>query len=112
VHCWGHAEIKDDPVWVRDQIEALTRQHEEPRSAPWAVSDAPEPFVAAQMRGIVGIEIPIARIEGKWKVSQNRPEADRAGVHAGLGGEADPNAAPMAGLVADRGGIGKAEGRR
>jgi transcriptional regulator len=84
VHCWGSAIIRDDAIWVRDQIEALTRQHEGPRAAPWAVNDAPEPFIAAQMRGIVGIEIPITRIEGKWKVSQNRPEQDRAGVHAGL----------------------------
>ncbi len=99
VHCWGHAIIRDDAVWVRDQIEALTRQHEQPRRLPWAVDDAPEPFIAAQMRGIVGIEIPIARIEGKWKVSQNRPEADRTGVHVGLGQEHDPNAAPMADLV-------------
>ena len=59
----------------------------------------PFEFVAAQIRGIVGIEIPITRIEGKWKVSQNRPEADRAGVHAGLGGEADVQAAPMADMV-------------
>jgi transcriptional regulator len=87
VHCWGRAIIRDDAVWVRDQIEALTRQHEGPRAAPWAVNDAPEPFIAAQMRGIVGIEIPISRIEGKWKVSQNRPEQDRAGVHEGLKGE-------------------------
>jgi transcriptional regulator len=99
VHCWGRAIIRDDAVWVRDQIEALTRQHEEPRAKPWAVDDAPEPFVAAQMRGIVGIEIPITRIEGKWKVSQNRPEADRAGVHTGLSQERDPSAAPMADLV-------------
>ena len=99
VHCWGRAIIRDDPIWVRDQIEALTRQHEGPRVQPWAVEDAPAPFIAAQMRGIVGIEIPLARIEGKWKVSQNRPEADRAGVHAGLSGEDNPNADPMAELV-------------
>jgi transcriptional regulator len=105
VHCWGRAIIRDDATWVRDQIEALTRQHEGPRTKPWAVNDAPEPFIAAQMRGIVGIEIEIARIEGKWKVSQNRPEADRVGVHGGLGQESDPNAEPMAGLVAERGGL-------
>jgi transcriptional regulator len=99
VHCWGRAVIHDDAIWVRDQIEALTRVHEEPRTQPWAVDDAPEPFVAAQMRGIVGIEIEIVRIEGKWKVSQNRPEADRAGVHSGLKAETHPHAAPMADLV-------------
>lgn len=97
VHCWGRAIIHDDPTWIRDQIEALTRAHEEPRRERWAVTDAPEPFIAAQMRGIVGIEIPIARIEGKWKVSQNRQEADRRGVHDGLRGEGD--GASMADLV-------------
>ena len=98
VHAWGRAAIRDDAVWVRRQIEALTRAHETPRSAPWAVTDAPEPFVATMMRGIVGIEIPISRIEGKWKVSQNRPEADRAGVYAGLV-EMGPDASGMADMV-------------
>jgi transcriptional regulator len=99
VHCSGRAVIHDDAAWIAAQIDALTRVHEENRAEPWAVSDAPAPFVAAQMRGIVGIEIPIARIEGKWKVSQNRPEADRAGVLSGLASEADPSAGPMADLV-------------
>ena len=99
VHCWGRAEIKDDAAWVRTQIDALTRQHEGARAEPWAVNDAPEPFIAAQMRGIVGIEIPITRIEGKWKISQNRPEADRVGVHQGLQQESDALAQPMATLV-------------
>jgi transcriptional regulator len=105
VHAWGRAVIHDDATWIRDQVEALTRQHEQPRAAPWAVDDAPAPFIASHMRGIVGIEIEITRIEGKWKVSQNRPEADRVGVHAGLQAEADPQATPMADLVAERGGL-------
>jgi transcriptional regulator len=99
VHAWGKPQVRDDAEWVRRQIEALTHIHEGSRAAPWAVSDAPAPFVAAQLRGIVGIEIPITRLEGKWKVSQNRPEADRAGVYAGLGQEVGPNALPMADLV-------------
>jgi transcriptional regulator len=99
VHCSGRAIVHDDAAWIAAQIDALTRVHEGRRAEPWAVTDAPEPFIAAQMRGIVGIEIPIARIEGKWKVSQNRPEADRIGVHAGLSAESDPQAAPMAELV-------------
>jgi transcriptional regulator len=65
------------------------------------VNDAPEPFIASQMKGIVGVEIPVSRIEGKWKVSQNRPEADRAGVESGLAGE---GAEAMAALVKERGG--------
>ena len=76
--------VIEDRDWLRRQIGALTATQEGVRAEPWAVTDAPEAFVEAQMKGIVGIEIPIARIEGKWKVSQNRPEADRRGVVDGL----------------------------
>lgn len=102
VHAWGRAIPHDDPAWLHAQVEALTRLRETPREKPWAVDDAPAPFVASQLKGIVGIEIPIARIEGKWKVSQNRPEADRAGVVAGYreGGET-----ALADIVAERGGL-------
>jgi len=92
VHAWGRPRVIDDAAWLRQQIEELTRHNEASRVAPWQVSDAPDAFVAAQIKGIIGLEIPIERIEGKWKVSQNRPAADRAGVVAGLkghGGDAD-----------------------
>ncbi|WP_407048598.1 FMN-binding negative transcriptional regulator [Methyloraptor flagellatus] len=98
----GPVIVHDDPVWLRTQVGRLTARHEDGRAAPWAVDDAPESFVAAQLKGIVGIEIPIAAIEGKWKVSQNRPAADRAGVVGGLGAEPGDAAAAMAGLVAAR----------
>ena len=101
VHVWGRARVIQDADWLRRQIADLTALRETPRAAPWAVDDAPAPFVAAQMRAIVGIEIPIARIEGKWKMSQNRPEADRAGVIAGM--RADGEAA-LAEIVAERSG--------
>ena len=101
VHAWGRPQVIDDAAWLRNQIEYLTRHNEESRAAPWKVSDAPEPFVAAQVKGIVGLEIPIARIEGKWKVSQNRPAVDQAGVVAGLrGGGSD--AELTASLVSER----------
>jgi len=87
VHAWGVPRLMDDAVWMRRQVGALTDRHEAGRADPWAVEDAPADFVAAQMRGIVGLEIDITRIEGKWKASQNRQHADRAGVAAGLGGE-------------------------
>jgi transcriptional regulator len=103
VHAWGRPHIKDDADWVRQQIDALTELQEGPRSPPWKVGDAPAPFVASQTKAIVGIEIPISRIEGKWKVSQNRSEADRAGVQAGLQ-ERGPDSQQMAALVAERGG--------
>lgn len=101
VHVWGRARVIEDADWLRRQIADLTALRETPRAAPWAVDDAPAPFVAAQMRAIVGIEIPISRIEGKWKMSQNRSEADRAGVIAGM--RADGEAA-LAEIVAERSG--------
>ena len=104
VHAWGRPQIMDSEGWLRSQIDALTAQKEEPRALPWQVADAPEAFVAAQIKGIVGIEIPIARIEGKWKVRQNRPEADRAGVFQGLRAEGGLHD-PMAALVGARGGL-------
>ena len=90
VQARGPATVVEDAAWLRSQIDALTAQQEGKRPQPWQVGDAPEPFIAAQLKGIVGIEIPIAEIEGKWKVSQNRPEADRAGVARGFSDEA-PN---------------------
>jgi transcriptional regulator len=101
VHVWGRPTVIEDTVWLRCQIDGLTALQEGRRAAPWSVSDAPNDFVAAQVKGIVGVEIPILRIEGKWKVSQNRPENDRAGVVNGLSGEDD--AGGMAALVAERG---------
>ena len=101
VHAWGRPQVIDDAAWLRCQVEDLTAHKEGTRAAPWHVSDAPEPFVAAQLKGIVGIEIPIARIEGKWKVSQNRPPVDQTGVVAGLRGNGDDSDI-MASLVAER----------
>jgi transcriptional regulator len=89
VHVWGRPQLIEDATWLRQQIDDLTRHHEAPRAEPWNVSDAPELYVAAQVKGIIGLEIPIGRIDGKWKVSQNRPAADRAGVAAGLRGGSD-----------------------
>jgi transcriptional regulator len=60
---------------------------EGPRAAPWAVSDAPADFIQGMLKGIVGFAIPLTRLEGKWKMSQNRPAEDRAGVIAGLAAE-------------------------
>jgi transcriptional regulator len=104
VHVWGRPRVIDDAAWLRRQIGDLTLLREGVRAAPWKVEDAPTDFVAAQVKGIIGMEIPIDRIEGKWKVSQNRPEADRAGVFAGLREEGEA-AAPMAALVAQHGGL-------
>lgn len=95
VHAWGRPRVIEDADWLRRQIADLTALREAPRAAPWTVDDAPAPFVAAQLRAIVGIEIPITRIAGKWKMSQNRPEADRAGVIAGMRAEGETILADM-----------------
>ncbi len=84
VHAWGRPVVTHDPAWLRRQIDDLTDLREGRLPKPWAVSDAPDAFVASQMKGIVGIEIEVVRSEGKWKMSQNRNEADRQGVVEGL----------------------------
>jgi transcriptional regulator len=106
VHAWGRPTICDDIAWLRRQIDDLTRSREETRSPSWHVTDAPEDFIASQAKGIVGVEIAIMRIEGKWKVSQNRPQADRVGVIDGLREEGGTQE-PMAREVMERGGVGK-----
>lgn len=80
----GTVRIMDDPDWLQSQLTALTAEHEHGRKAEWSISDAPDDFIEMQKRAIVGIEIQIEQIAGKWKVSQNRPFADQAGVAVGF----------------------------
>jgi transcriptional regulator len=84
VHAYGRAEFFEDEVRLLDVVTRLTDLHERPRPEPWTVTDAPAPFIASQLKGIVGVTIPIARIEGKRKLSQNRSVEDRDGVAEGL----------------------------
>jgi len=100
VHAYGPLGIVDDRTWLRHLVERLTRAHEAGRRPPWSVTDAPDDFIERQLKSIVGIEVSIARLEGKWKVSQNREPADRAGVVSGLRGAADGVSQSMADLVA------------
>ncbi|MDT5297729.1 MAG: transcriptional regulator [Mycobacterium sp.] len=83
-HVHGALTVHDDVEWLAALVRRLTDQHEAGRPAPWSVDDAPEKFVQGQLRAIVGVEIAISRIEGKFKLSQNRPDADIDGVIAGL----------------------------
>jgi transcriptional regulator len=99
VQARGRPLVIDDAAWLHRQIGALTRRQEAARPAPWAVTDAPAPFIESQVRAIVGVEIAIGEIKGKWKLSQNRNAADRAGVIAGLESEGDALALEMARLV-------------
>jgi len=101
VQAWGRPRLVEDSAWLRRQLDDLTHLAEHTRLAPWHVGDAPDGFIAAQMKGIIGVEIPIARLEGKWKVSQNRPAADRQGVIEGLRAQG-ASSRPMADLVAER----------
>ncbi|MDK4743379.1 FMN-binding negative transcriptional regulator [Rhizobium sp. CNPSo 3464] len=95
----GNARVIEDPAWLREQIAMLTGENESGRPQPWAVDDAPAEFISAQLKGIIGIEIDIETIDGKWKVSQNRPAADRQGVAHGLDAIDRTDAAEMADLV-------------
>lgn len=99
VHVHGAMTVHDDRDWLLRHVGRLTGRHEHGRAEPWQVGDAPDAYIAAQLKGIVGLEIAISRIEGKWKVSQNRPAADRVGVAEGLA----PDEPAMAGLVREYG---------
>ncbi|HEV8394251.1 MAG TPA: FMN-binding negative transcriptional regulator [Vicinamibacterales bacterium] len=99
VHVHGVLRCVDDPVWVRSHVEALTREHEGKRDAPWAVADAPADFIEKMVAAVVGIEISITRLVGKWKVSQNRSISDRVGVVEGLEREAVPSGTSIAALI-------------
>lgn len=101
VHAHGPLRVIDDRKWLREFVGKLTDRHEAPRSDPWKVTDAPADFIDTMVAAIVGIEIPIAKLAGKWKVSQNRPAQDRAGVIEGLGHLPSDLATSMAQLVRD-----------
>ncbi|RYC11633.1 FMN-binding negative transcriptional regulator [Ciceribacter ferrooxidans] len=101
----GTVRVIEDSQWLRAQVNRLTDGHESRRMIPWAVGDAPDDFITAQLKGIVGIEVQITAIEGKWKVSQNRNEADRRGVAEGLDAEGSETAGAMAGMVREWGGL-------
>lgn len=96
VHVHGQLVAHDDPTWTEHLVRELTAHHETDRPQPWAVDDAPAPFVTAQVKAIVGIEIVVERIDAKRKLSQNRDAADRAGVVDGLHATGTPRARAVA----------------
>ncbi len=102
IHAYGPLQTFDDPERLLSIVTRLTRNYETGQAEPWAVSDAPADFIAAQLKAIVGFAIPITRLEGKWKMSQNRPKADRTAVVAALKQEGTPAAAAVAAIVAER----------
>jgi transcriptional regulator len=99
VHAYGRPALVEDPTWKRCHVAELTDQQERGRAVPWSVSDAPEDYVQVMLRGIVGFRFEIARLEGKWKMSQNRNARDRAGVVRSLAERGKWHDVEMAELV-------------
>ncbi|MFZ5671792.1 MAG: FMN-binding negative transcriptional regulator [Pseudomonadota bacterium] len=99
VHAYGPVEFFEDEDRLLAAVKRVTELHEGPRLTPWQVSDAPEAFIKSQLRGIVGLRLPITRLEGKRKMSQNRNAADRAGVAKGLAESDRPMDRLVAGLI-------------
>jgi len=102
VHAHGRLTFQTETEWLLENVKALTERQEESREMPWRVADAPAEFIENSLRAIVGVELTVTRLEGKWKVSQNRTAADREGVIAGLQGLGSPGACEMAKLVKER----------
>ena len=96
VHAYGRIEFFEDATRLRAIVTALTQRHEGRRAQPWAVEDAPADYIAGQLKGIIGFRLAIDRLEGKWKLSQNRNAADRSGVVEGLRTEGGPAEAAVA----------------
>jgi transcriptional regulator len=99
VHAYGPLKVVQDEQWLLTNVEKLTNIHEASSPVPWKVSDAPKDFIKSQLKGIVGLELPIHRLEGKWKVSQNRTESERKGVIEGLTKLNTPESRAMKTLV-------------
>lgn len=90
VHAEGPVEVIEEPAALHALVSRQTAQFEAAQPRPWTVADAPAPFVAGQLKGIVGVVLTILRLEGKRKLSQNRAAPDRAGAAAGLAASTDP----------------------
>ncbi|MGH7006456.1 MAG: FMN-binding negative transcriptional regulator, partial [Alphaproteobacteria bacterium] len=96
VHAYGPLRIIDDADWLRRLVTRLTDLHESTSAVPWKVTDAPDAFIDQMLKGIVGIEIPLRRLDGKWKLSQNRAAPDQAGTIAGLEARGDSDSRHIA----------------
>lgn len=101
IHAYGPVEFFDESDRLLEVVTRLTDRHEGPRAKPWSVDDAPEDYIRAQLRGIVGLRLPIARLDGKTKMSQNRTAEDRAGVKQGLAESPHASDQAVAPLIPD-----------
>lgn len=100
VHAYGKIGFFDDPAQLREHVGRLTDAHEAPRDTPWAITDAPSDYIDKMLGDIVGFKLVITRLEGKWKMSQNRPEQDLAGVREGLSREGGEREKAVAEIMA------------
>lgn len=105
VHAHGVPAFIQDKAWLHAHVSSLTSRHEASQALPWAVSDAPANYLDKMISAIVGVEIPIARLSGKWKMSQNRTESDQLAVVAGLLAKRDPQAAGVAEVMRSNPGL-------
>ncbi len=102
VHLYGRLRVIEDHDWLLDHLRTLTDENERIAEIPWSVSDAPPDFIAQKMHAIVGVELDVSRVEGKWKVSQNRNDEDAAAVINGLRSLGTSAAMTMCELVQER----------
>ncbi|QBZ92665.1 FMN-binding negative transcriptional regulator [Pseudomonas viciae] len=102
VHAYGTAEVFNDPERLRNLVGALTDRHESGRALPWSIDDAPAEYIDSMLRAIVGFALPIQRLEGKRKLSQNRSPVDAAGVRNGLAASPDPQDQALACLMPEQ----------
>jgi transcriptional regulator len=102
VHAYGTIRVLEDPAWLLTHLKSLTAQHEAASPRPWAVTDAPKDYIASQIRGIVGLEIPVRRLEGKWKVSQNKSDRTKKSIEQGLEDLGTPASLAMRDLVSGK----------
>ena len=100
MHAYGRPEVMEDKNWLRRRVTELTAQQETNEVKPWALSDAPESFIEVMLRGIIGFRFAFTRLEGKWKMNQNREMPDRRGVVKGLGERGRSDDLEMADFVA------------
>ena len=102
VHAYGPIHAIEDAEWLSDLLARLSARHEAREAAPWQMSSLPEPFMRAMLNGIVGFELGVERLEGKFKLSQNRPAADRPRIVAALDRRDDPESHGVAALMRER----------
>jgi transcriptional regulator len=99
VHAYGRVRVIDDGEWLRGFLERLSQRHEAGSEQPWRIEDQPAAYMTGMLKGIVGLDIAVTRLEGKFKLSQNRPAADRPRIVAALEARGDPEAAAVARLM-------------